>query len=94
MASTKSNRKRNRLQPVPSQPVNPHLLAMRKLGLDWHSIDLLADDYKENGGDEHLVLTIVLLRRLLALVDLRENSPQTIDNFLSLLIDRLYRSTY
>lgn len=91
MPSKQSTRKPKHLQPVQS---SPHEIAMRKLGLDWHSIDALADDYKSNGDDEHLILTIVLLRRLLNLADLKPTAPESLDNYLSLLIDRLYRGTY
>lgn len=91
MRTKESTRKPKHLQPV--QP-NPHVVAMRKLGLDWQSIDQLGDDYKSNGDDEHLVLTIVLLRRLLNLADLKNDAPESIDSYLSLLIDRLYRATY
>jgi hypothetical protein len=93
MASKKSNRKQKHLQPVELAPI-PHIVAMHKLGLDWHAIDLLAEDYKSSGSDEHLVITIVLLKRLLNLAELREKAPESIDNYLSLLIDRLYRATY
>lgn len=91
MPSKQSTRKPKHLQPVQQ---SPYAVAMRKLGLDWHSIDVLADDYKSNGDDEHLVLTIVLLRRLLNLADLKATAPESLDNYLSLLIDRLYRGTY
>lgn len=91
MPSKQSTRKLKQLQPV--QP-SPHEIAMRRLGLDWHSIDVLADDYKSNGDDEHLVLTLVLLRRLLNLADMKANAPESLDNYLSLLIDRLYRGTW
>ena len=93
MSKRKSSRKPKHLQPVNPQPINPYLVEMRKLGLDWHSIDVLADDYKTGGSDEQLVMTIVLLKRLLSLADLRDKAPESIDNYLPLLIDRLYRAT-
>lgn len=91
MRTKESTRKPKHLQPA--QP-SSHEIEMRKLGLDWHSIDQLGDDYKSNGDDEHLVLTIVLLRRLLNLADLKDQAPESLDSYLSLLIDRLYRGTY
>lgn len=93
MSTRKSTTKPKHLQPVAST-INPYLVAMQKLGLDWSTIDQIADGYKSCGSDEYLVLTIVLLKRLLNLADLKENAPESVDNYLALLIDRLYRSSH
>lgn len=98
MPENSTVRKSRSTQPKPplqsvAPETNPYNVAMRRLGLDWHSIDIIADEYRSNGEDDHLVLTIILLRRLLKLVDMREIAPESVDNYLSMLIDRLYRAT-
>lgn len=90
MASKNTNRKPNRLQVV---DLNPYDTAMRKLGLDWPAIDQITEQFTDTGDDEHLVLAIVLLQRLANLSRMRGAAPESLENFLPLLIDRLYRGT-
>lgn len=90
MASKNTTRKRARLQPV---TLNPYCLAMQKMGLDWATIDDIAEEYTNTGNDSHLVLTIVLLHRLAKLSPIGKDAPESLNNFLPLLIDRLYRAT-
>lgn len=90
MASKNTSHKRTHLQPVTT---NPYDVAMQKLGLDWPTIDLIAEEYTNTGDDEHLVLTIVLLYRLNKIASMKANGPESLENYIPLLIDRLYRAT-
>ena len=65
-------------------------MIMGELGLDYLSIDQIAEQFVE---DSDLVLTIVLLQRLHRLALMDEEAPEAIDNFLAALMDRLYRFT-
>lgn len=67
---------------------------IEELGLDMATIDRIADAYLTSGDDDHLILTIGLLRRLLKLAELKARGAESVENYLTLLIARLFRSTY
>ena len=67
--------------------------ALETLGLDMPTIDKIADAYLDSGDDSHLVLTIGLLQRLLTLEN-GKGTPESLDNYLDMLIRRLFRATH
>lgn len=91
MASQNTTRKPKHLQPV---QLNPHQVQIQKLGLDWPTVDQIAERYTRSGDDAELVLTIVLMQRLSRLAQMHNQAPESLENFLPLLIDRLYRATH
>lgn len=93
MPKPNTTRRGANLQPVTTD-ANPYAVAMQKLGLDWTTVDAIAEAYKNSGSDEYLVLTIVLLQRLSNLEQMKGGAPESLDNYLALLIDRFYRATH
>ena len=67
--------------------------AMRELGLDWQTIDQIAEIFTNTGDDDHLCALVVLIGRLARLANMKD-APESLDNFLPLLRDRFYRFTF